>query len=121
MSKEADELHMAIDSLLAVDPNTLTDNELHDHVTTIQRQRHRLAAAAAVAISTWDQRMVWADNGAGSAAVRLANDTSASPSSTGIEIKRARRLRTMPHVTAALATGHLSPDHVDLLAKANQP
>ncbi len=121
MSKGADELHVAIDSLLAVDPNTLTDNELHDHVTTIQRQRHRMAAAAAQAISAWDQRMVWADNGAGSAAVRLANDTSAAPSSTGIEIKRARRLRTMPHVAAALAAGELSPDHVDLLAKANQP
>jgi len=121
MSKGADELHTAIDSLLAVDPNTLTDNELHDHVTTIQRQRHRMAAAAAQAISAWDQRMVWADNGAGSAAARLANDTSASPTSTSIEIKRARRLRTMPHVAAALATGHLSPDHVDLLAKANQP
>ena len=31
--------------------------------------------------------MVWADNGAGSAAVRLANDTSASSSSTGVEVK----------------------------------
>ena len=65
--------------------------------------------------------MVWADNGAGSAAVRLANDTSASPTSTGTEVKRARKLRTMPHVAAALATGEISPDHVDLLAKANQP
>ena len=121
MSKGADDLHVAIDSLLAVDPSTLTDNELHEHVTTIQRQRHRMAAAAAQAISAWDQRMVWADNGAGSAAVRLANDTSASPSSTGIEVKRARRLRTMPHVADALAAGDLSVDHVDLLAKANQP
>ena len=121
MWKGADHLHVAIDSLLAVDPDTLTDNDLHEHVTTIQRQRHRMAAAAAQAISAWDQRMVWADNGAGSAAIRLANDTSASPSSTGIEVKRARRLRTMPHVADALAAGDLSVDHVDLLAKANQP
>lgn len=27
----------------------------------------------------------------------------------------------MPATAAALATGDLSPDHVDLLAKANQP
>ena len=121
MSKGIDELQSAIDSLLAVDPDQLTDAELHELVTTLQRQRHRMAAAAGAAVSAWDQRMVWADNGAGSAAVRLANETSASPSSTGIEVKRARKLRTMPHVAAALAAGELSPDHVDLLAGANQP
>src|SRR6056297_176346 len=121
MSKGIDELQSAIDSLLAVDPDQLTDAELHELVTTLQRQRHRMAAAAGAAVAAWDQRMVWADNGAGSAAVRLANETSASPSSTGIEVKRARKLRTMPHVAAALAAGELSPDHVDLLAGANQP
>ena len=121
MSKGIDELAAAIDSLLAVDPNELTDSELHELVTTVQRQRHRIAAAAAEAISTWDQRMVWADNGAGSAAVRLANETSTSSSSAGVEVKRARRLRIMPHVADALAAGDLSPEHVDLLAKANQP
>jgi hypothetical protein len=121
MSKGADELNVAIDSLLAVDTSALTDDELHEHVTTIQRQRHRLAAAAAQAISVWDQRMVWADNGAGSAAVRLANDTSMSPSTAGAEVKRARRLRSMPHAADALAAGTISADHVDLLAKANQP
>lgn len=121
MSKEIDDLTEALDSLLAVDPNELTDAELHEFVTTMQRQRHRMAAAAAAAISAWDARMVWADNGAGSAAVRLANETSSSPSSAGVDVKRARRLRTMPHVSRALAAGELSPDHVDLLAKANQP
>jgi hypothetical protein len=121
MSKGLDDLKAAIDSLVDVDPNALTDAEVHELVVTVQRQRHRLAAVAAEAISTWDQRMVWADNGAGSAAVRLANDTSASPSSTGVEVKRARRLRTMPLVAAALASGDVSPDHADLLARANQP
>jgi hypothetical protein len=121
MSKGVDDLAGVIDSLLDVDPAELTDAELHELVTSIQRQRHRLAAVAADAISAWDRRMVWADNGAGSAAVRLANDTSSSTSSTGVEVKRARRLRTMPHVRDALAAGDLSPDHVDLLAKANQP
>src|SRR6056297_568788 len=110
MSKGIDELQSAIDSLLAVDPDQLTDAELHELVTTLQRQRHRMAAAAGAAVSAWDQRMVWADNGAGSAAVRLANETSASPSSTGIEVKRARKLRTMPHVAAAPAGGERSGD-----------
>ncbi len=116
-----DEMAAVIDSLLAVDPTGLTDDELHDLVTTIQRQRHRLAAVAAAAISSWDQRMIWADNGARSAAARLANDTSTSATTSGGEVRRARQLRSMPATAAALAAGDLSSDHVDLLAKANQP
>ena len=38
-----------IDSLLDVDPAGLTDDELHELVTTVQRQRHRRAAFAAEA------------------------------------------------------------------------
>ena len=116
-----DDLAAVIASLLAVDPTGLTDAELHDLVTTIQRQRHRLAAVAAAAISSWDQRMIWADNGARSAAARRANDTSTSTVTAGSDVRRARKLRSMPATTAALAAGDLSPDHVDLLAKANQP
>ena len=111
----------AIDALLDVDPSELTDGELHELVTTIQRQRHRLAAVAATSISSWDQRMVWADNGARSPAARLANETSTSTSSAGSEVRRARQLRSMPSTATALAAGELSPDHVDLLAKANRP
>ncbi len=121
MSKGIDELSAAIDSLLAVDPADLTDDELHQFVTTLQGQRQRLAAVSAAAVSSWDRRMVWADNGARSAAVRLANETSTSTSSAGIEVRRARQLRSMPATAAALAAGDLSPDHVDLLSKADQP
>jgi hypothetical protein len=121
MSEGLDGLAAVIDSLLAVDPTALTDAELHELVVTVQRQRHRLAAVAAAVISSWDQRMVWADNGARSAAARLANETATSTSSASIDVRRARQLRSMPSTAQALATGDLSPDHVDLLAKANQP
>jgi hypothetical protein len=121
MSKGIDELAEAIDSLLDVDPTDLTDDELHQLVTTVQRQRHRLAAVAAVATASWDQRMVWADNGARSAAVRLANETSSSTSSASVDLRRARQLRSMPATATALASGDISPDHVDLLSKAAQP
>jgi hypothetical protein len=121
MSNGIDELAEAIDSLLDVDPTDLADDELHELVTTVQRQRHRLAAVAAAATASWDQRMIWADNGARSAAVRLANETSTSISSAGVDLRRARRLRSMPATAAALAAGDISPDHVDLLSKAAQP
>lgn len=119
--RTAGALVAAIDALLDVDPRELTDGELHELVTTIQRQRHRLAAVAAASISSWDQRMVWADNGARSPAARLANETSTSTSSAGSEVRRARHLRSMPSTATALAAGELSPDHVDLLARANRP
>jgi hypothetical protein len=121
MSKGIDELAEAIDSLLDVDPTVLTDDVLHELVTSVQRQRHRLAAVAAAATASWDQRMVWADNGARSAAVRLANETSTSTSSAGVDLRRARQLRSMPATATALAAGVISPDHVDLLSKAAQP
>jgi hypothetical protein len=121
MSKGIDELAEAIDSLLDVDPTVLTDDVLHELVTSVQRQRHRLAAVAAAATASWDQRMVWADNGARSAAVRLANETSSSTSSAGVDLRRARQLRSMPATATALASGDISPDHVDLLSKAAQP
>jgi hypothetical protein len=121
MSKGIDELAEAIDSLLDVDPTVLTDDELHQLVTSVQRQRHRLAAVAAAATASWDQRMVWADNGARSAAVRLANETSSSTSSASVDLRRARQLRSMPATATALASGDISPDHVDLLSKAAQP
>jgi hypothetical protein len=121
MSKGIDELAEAIDSLLDVDPTVLTDDELHELVTSVQRQRHRLAAVAAAATASWDQRMVWADNGARSAAVRLANETSSSTSSASVDLRRARQLRSMPATATALASGDISPDHVDLLSKAAQP
>lgn len=120
MSNGAEMLAEAIDSLLDVDAHDLSDSELHEIVVTVQRQRHRLAAVSAKALRLWDQRMVWADNGARSAAARLANETSSASPSASIELRRARQLRSMPHTEAALAAGDLSPDHIDLIGKANQ-
>ena len=121
MSTGVEDLSTAIDSLLDLDPGDLTDAELHDRVMALQRQRHRLAAVSARALSVWDQRMVWVDDGSRSAASRLANETASAPASARAELRRARQLRSMPHTAAALAAGDLSPDHVDLIGAADQP
>lgn len=121
MSTGVEDLAEVIDSILDVDPLSLSDSQLHELVVTLQRQRHRLAAAAANALAAWDQRMVWVTDGSRSAAARLANETSSSTSSSRVELRRARQLRSMPSTAAALAAGDLSPDHVDLIGKANQP
>ena len=112
-------LDTAIDDLLAGDADTFTDAELHELVVGLQRQSHRLAAVRAKLISAWAARGVWADDGSRSAANRLSREASTSVNSAKVEVRRARALRSMPHTAAALADGELSPDHVDLLARAN--
>jgi hypothetical protein len=41
--------------------------------------------------------------------------------SANVELRRARKLATMPHTAAAVLAGSLSLDHVDVLGRANQP
>jgi hypothetical protein len=78
-----------------------------------------LAALRAKLISAWDGRGVWADDGSRAAAHRLSREASMSVGSAKVELRRARQLRSMPHTAAAVASGALSADHVDLLARAN--
>jgi len=115
----ADRLDTDLGDLLELDPDELSDGELHELVVSVQRQSHRLAALRAKLISAWDGRAVWADDGSKTAAHRLAREASMAVGSAKVELRRARRLRSMPHTAAAVASGALSPDHVDLLARAN--
>jgi hypothetical protein len=116
----ADRFVTDLGDLLDVDPDDLTDDELHELVVAVQRHSHRLAALRAKLISAWDGRGVWADDGSRTAAHRLAREASMAVGSAKVELRRARRLRSMPDTAAAMAAGALSADHVDLLGRANQ-
>src|SRR5258706_2927393 len=78
-------------------------------------------AAEVRLVSAWDARGAWADNGAKSAKVRLANACDLSDRTAAAELERARKLRTMPATAQALCDGKLSIDFADLLAQVNQP
>ncbi len=80
----------AIDGLAALDPDTLTDGELHDAIVAVQRQRAKLGAVAAGLLSRWEHRGVWAGDGSRNAASRLAHDTRTSLTSANLELRRAR-------------------------------
>ena len=121
MSEVVEQLDTAVEAVLVLDPDTLSDSELHDAVVAIQRQRARLGIAAAALLSRWDRRGVWAGDGSRSAASRLARDTNTSRSSANVELRRARHVRSMPATCAAIRGGELSLDHVDLLGRANRP
>src|SRR4051812_1193283 len=77
----------------------------------------RLAAVRTRVVSAWDQRRVWAEDGSKSPSARLARDVGMDPETARVEVRRARKLRRMPHVAAALADGELSLDKADLLAR----
>jgi hypothetical protein len=121
MFGEVEQLDAAIDAALALDIDTLSDPELHDALVDLQRQRARLGVAAARLLARWDGRQVWAGDRSQSAASRLARDTNTSITTARVELRRARKLQSMPATEAAVVEGVLSLDHVDLLGRANQP
>jgi hypothetical protein len=109
----------AIDELLAVDVQALTDTQLHDLTIGLQRQRSRLAAVRANASGAWDGRRIWSEDGSKSAGARLARECRMDPNAAASEIRRARKLRSMPATATALGDGSLSVDYADLLTRAN--
>src|SRR5262245_8611246 len=121
MIDPVEQLDEAIDALLPLDPDTLTDPELDATVVAVQRQRARLGVVAARLVERWDHRQIWADDQSRSAATRLARDTNTSVGSAKVELRRARHLASMPATQAAVVAGELSLDHVELFGRANQP
>ncbi len=120
----ADRVAWALDEVLSVDLDEEIgddDARLSAEVAALHRQCSRLAAMNARLIARWDARRVWADDGSRSASARLAHEAGLSTSTARVEVGRARRLRSMPETSEALANGAISTDHVDLLAKANRP
>ena len=113
-------LHDAIDELRAVDGPELADQELHELVVAVQRERARLGAFAAALLGRWDARRIWAGDGSRSAAARLVRETACSPASAGLEMRRARQQRGLPATMTAIGRGELSLDHIGLLGRANQ-
>ena len=112
-------LAQAVGGKLDLDVDALDDQQLHELVVGSHRAAARLAAVRAKLIAAWDARGVWGSNGARTPAVRLGNDCKISSESAAVELRRARKLRSMPHTLAALAAGEISVDHVDLLGRAN--
>ncbi|MEO7555476.1 MAG: DUF222 domain-containing protein [Acidimicrobiales bacterium] len=113
-------LQKAIDELLALDLASLDEVSLHQLVVGLQRQSSRLAAVRAEVVARWDAAQSWADDGSKSPRARLGRECRLSPRAAGAEVRRARKLRHMPHTSAALAAGDLSVDHITALAACNR-
>lgn len=115
-------LEATVDALLAEPIGHENGESLHADVIALQRIRNKLGLLAADALSEWDNRLVWATDGSRSAASCLARETHSSVRSAKQELRRARQLRNLPVVRAAVTAGDLSLEHVDLLgAAATEP
>jgi hypothetical protein len=113
-------LRRSIADLLQVDLDSLSDREVHLATVELERLTSQLAAARARFVGAWDARKIWAEDGSKSPAARLARECRLDPEGTArVDVRRARKLRTMPVVAKALERGRLSLDHADLLIMAN--
>ena len=107
----------AVDALLSVDPDGLTDAELAAAMIDLRRQQSRLAAAVSDLTAAFDARRVWAGDGSRSAADWLAVRAHRPRPDVASEVRVARRLRTMPRARVAWRDGDLSSAHVRALAR----
>ncbi len=113
-------LRAAVDQLLAAPDAFDGDDELHAFVVGAVVEQHRLVAAVAPAVARWDRLRVWGSDGSLTAASRLSVETHTSKAAARCVIRRAKQLQEMPATAVALAEGSLSPEHLDLLGRANR-
>jgi hypothetical protein len=110
----------AINSLDAVDVDTLDDAALHSLTVATQRLRDRFEVAAGRVLARWDTRGVWRSDQSLSAPARLSRETNSSMRGCRARLRRARRLGDVPAVVDAVARGELSVEHVELLGRAQR-
>jgi hypothetical protein len=111
-------LERAVDDALAVD----WDGEcsLGESALAVQRLQAKLAVLEARVVRSFDVSGAWQADGMRSARAWLVHHGGASPQAVGRSMARGRTLPLLPHVTAALAAGHLTLDHLTVLSRARR-
>lgn len=106
----------ALDELLALDPDDLTDGELDALLAAAIRLGHRTDALARRLAPSWERRALWAVGRVRNAVGRLAARVNVPRREAARVLTQGRQLLAMPEAAAALAAGEISIDHVDRLA-----
>ena len=118
MSFVVDALREAVNGLVDVDLDTLTDGELDDELVRLIRLRHRLDAEIARRADRWDRRTIWRGDGSKAPWARLSRTATLAPGTARGILRRGHAVAAMPATAAAWAAGELGADHVELLADA---
>ncbi len=111
------QLHDIVEQLLALPDAAFEADEAQDFLVAMQRERDRLAVAAADALAPWESSRVWEADGSLRASLALGRDAHCDHRQAANELRRARLLTRMPHTRAAVVVGRLSMDHVDLFVR----
>jgi hypothetical protein len=106
----------ALDELLSLDPDALTDSELDAVIVSALRLGHRCDAAARLVAPRWEDRGLGRRGRFRQASGCLAKLAHLSRREAGRVLTQGRQLGVMPEAAAALAAGEVSIDHVDRLA-----
>ncbi|MPY91692.1 MAG: DUF222 domain-containing protein [Acidimicrobiia bacterium] len=113
-----EELSAAVDALLEVDPQGLTDGELCDALVGVAAERARLEADEAHLTAAWDARKAWDADGARSGAAWLTWRCRLPRRDAWRRVRLARWVSQAPAVEAAWQAGDIGAAHAALLARA---
>lgn len=114
-------LDLAVNRVVAIDPDQLADAELGALLIDLERVQSRLEAARARLTGVWDARLAWAPDGARSGAGWLAWRCRTPIGVERTAVRLARQLRTMPATAAAFSAGTIGRHHVAALAAVRRP
>jgi hypothetical protein len=121
ITTEAAPFDGAVDVLSACDVEGLDGMRAADVLVELRRVRTKLAAVEARLVARVDGERPWAVDGyLGTASWLAASDNTSLDEARG-DVRLARRLRSMPATTAALAAGDITLAHARRLATLNAP
>jgi hypothetical protein len=113
-----DDLVDVLDRLHGTPVASTGDSELTCALRDLGVAIDELTALRRAVAGEWDKRMVWAGDGARSGAAWLARNTEVSRGRAAAELRVARRLRVMPHLSAASVDGSLGAEKVAAISHA---
>ena len=111
------QLHGLVDQLLTLDPSAFGEADREQVVFAVQRERDRLAVAAADTLCLWEASRSWEADGTLRASLAMGREVRCDHRLAANELRRSRLLAQMPHTRAAVVAGRLSMDHVDLFVR----
>lgn len=103
------------------DPADLSDEQLRDVITLAQVAINRVSALQTAAVGAGEARTVHAGDGMASMKRWLTGHCRISGREAAVLVRGGRRLRDLPALTAAYATGAVTPAHVGVVTGAVTP
>ena len=112
-------LQEALDGVADIEAAEMTDGQVHRQLKALLCQRAKLDAVTLRLTAEWEARGIWSEDGSRAPDARLSREVRMHRSTTRKILRKAKALTSMPQTFAALSSGSITVDHVDLLMNAN--